>query len=190
VQGIQAGANGETSDIGPCDVFLADSLNSLEMQGESGQLSGGKQSGQLLFFGMEDDPEHFLDAICLGASGYLLNEASSEDIVQAIKMVARGEAVCPPKLCMVLFQRIFAANEGRLAAIGAQDSRTHNLTMRQRQLMDLVSRGLSNKEIANRLNLSQCTVKNHIRRVMRNVDAESRHQAVDLMRASGVLPLA
>jgi len=57
-------------------------------------------------------------------------------------------------------------------------------------LMDLVSRGLSNKEIANRLNLSQCTVKNHIRRVMRNVDAESRHQAVDLMRASGVLPLA
>jgi DNA-binding NarL/FixJ family response regulator len=76
----------------------------------------------------------------------------------------------------------------QIEAIGAQDSRTHNLT--QRQLMDLVSRGLSNKEIANRSNLSQCAVKNHFQSVMRNVGAECRHQVVDLMRASGVLSLA
>jgi DNA-binding NarL/FixJ family response regulator len=192
VQGMHpgVGAGAQSDGTTPCDVLLVDSLNSIRASGESEPNPEGSPASHLLFFGMEEDPERFLEAICLGASGYLLNDASSEDIVQAIKMVARGEAVCPPKLCMFLFQRIFAASEGRLLVNEAQDARTHNLTMRQRQLMDLVSKGLSNKEIATRLNLSQCTVKNHIRRVMRNVDAESRHQAVDLMRASGVLPLA
>jgi DNA-binding NarL/FixJ family response regulator len=56
------------------------------------------------------------------------------------------------------------------------------LTQRQRQLMSLVAMGLSNKEIAANLNLSELTVKNHIYRVMRQVDAESRHEAVALIR--------
>ena len=116
--------------------------------------------------------------------GYLLNDASSEDVVQAIKLVARGEAVCPPKLCMFLFRHFAATCGNRL------EEDAHGLTMRQRQLMDLVSKGLSNKEIAIRLNLSQFTVKNHIRRILQNVDAETRYQAVDVMRARGILPLS
>jgi DNA-binding NarL/FixJ family response regulator len=56
--------------------------------------------------------------------------------------------------------------------------------------MRLVERGLTNKEIAVNLNLSEFTVKNHIRRVMREVDADDRHEAVDAIRASGLLPVA
>jgi DNA-binding NarL/FixJ family response regulator len=56
------------------------------------------------------------------------------------------------------------------------------LTQRQRQLMSLVAMGLSNKEIAANLNLSEFTVKNHIYRVMKQVDAQSRHEAVTLIR--------
>jgi DNA-binding CsgD family transcriptional regulator len=66
----------------------------------------------------------------------------------------------------------------------ACDSR---LTHRQVQLMNLVASGLSNKEIATTLNLSQFTVKNHLRRVMRQVEATNRYDAVELMRASGLL---
>jgi DNA-binding CsgD family transcriptional regulator len=57
------------------------------------------------------------------------------------------------------------------------------LTQRQRQLMSLVAMGLSNKEIAANLNLSEFTVKNHIYRVMKQVDAQNRHEAVHLIRA-------
>lgn len=57
------------------------------------------------------------------------------------------------------------------------------LTQRQRQLMSLVAMGLSNKEIASNLNLSEFTVKNHIYRVMKQVDAQNRHEAVHLIRA-------
>ncbi len=63
----------------------------------------------------------------------------------------------------------------------------NSLTHRQLQLMNLVAQGLSNKEIAASLNLSEFTVKNHIRRVMRQMEAESRHEAVDLIRATGHL---
>ena len=63
------------------------------------------------------------------------------------------------------------------------------LTYRQRQLVSLVARGLTNKEIAANLNLSEFTVKNHLHRIMKRVQAESRHEAVDVVRAGGVLPV-
>jgi DNA-binding NarL/FixJ family response regulator len=62
------------------------------------------------------------------------------------------------------------------------------LTNRQRQLVALLAGGLSNKEIAANLNLSEFTVKNHIHRIMREVDAENRYEVVDVVRASGLLP--
>jgi DNA-binding NarL/FixJ family response regulator len=64
------------------------------------------------------------------------------------------------------------------------------LTYRQSQLVALVARGMTNKEIAANLNLSEFTVKNHLRRIMRQVDADSRHEAVDVIRAGGLLPNA
>ena len=64
------------------------------------------------------------------------------------------------------------------------------LTYRQRELIALVAQGLTNKEIAARLNLSEFTVKNHVHRIMRNVEAGSRQEAVDVVRARGFLPQA
>ena len=186
--GVSAGREVDVTE--PCDVLLADSLDACRTAGLEAGATEEKPSGHLLLFGMDDSPEEFLDAVRVGAAGYLLNDASSEDIVQAIKMVARGEAVCPPKLCMFLFQHVALGCGYRSQGNEDQGGRTHSLTMRQRQLMDLVSKGLSNKEIAARLNLSQFTVKNHIRRVLQHVDVESRHEAVDVMRARGILPLA
>ena len=66
----------------------------------------------------------------------------------------------------------------------------YGLTYRQRQLVVLVAKGLTNKEIAASLNLSEFTVKNHIRRILRQVDAQTRYEAVDVIRASGYLPSA
>jgi DNA-binding NarL/FixJ family response regulator len=60
-----------------------------------------------------------------------------------------------------------------------------DLTLRQQQLVSLVAKGLTNKEIATRLNLSEYTVRNHIHRILKQVDAESRSEAVDVIRASG-----
>jgi two-component system, NarL family, response regulator DegU len=142
---------------------------------------------KIMLIGMEDDPEIFLKAIYLGARGYVLKDASALEIVAAIRQVGRGEAVCPPNLCMVLIEHVWSEVQRNLQFRRLTKPSSGRLTHRQVQLMNLVADGLSNKEIATSLNLSQFTVKNHLRRVMRQVEATNRYDAVELIRASGLL---
>ena len=120
----------------------------------------------------------------------MLKEASTSEIIAAVRAVAQGEAAWPPRLCMDLVRHL--SQEYRIKArLGAlAGSVKYALTARQLELMRLVERGLTNKEIAVNLNLSEFTVKNHIRRVMKRVEADDRHEAVDAIRASGLLPVA
>lgn len=141
---------------------------------------------RILLIGMEDDAEIFLKAIRLGASGYVLKDASAMEIVSTVRQAGRGEAICPPNLLMVLFEHLWTEERWSLEGIRSTGP-SSRLTHRQVQLMNLVADGLSNKEIATSLNLSQYTVKNHLRRVMRQVEATSRYDAVELIRASGLL---
>jgi two-component system, NarL family, response regulator DegU len=169
-----------------CDTVLTDfspgSSNSIllrDLHDENSQL-------KIILIGMEDDPEIFMNAVRLGARGYVLKDASALEIVTTIRRVGRGEAICPPSLCMVLIEHVWNEERRKLQSPGSATSNSR-LTHRQVQLMNLVADGLSNKEIATSLNLSQYTVKNHLRRVMRQVDATNRYDAVELMRASGLL---
>lgn len=79
-----------------------------------------------VFFGMEEDPDCFLRAIRSGARGYLLKEASSEEIVSAVCRVAEGEAICPPRLCMWLFEYVASQRKAL-----RDDSEKTNGAMRQ-----------------------------------------------------------
>jgi DNA-binding NarL/FixJ family response regulator len=164
-----------------CDVILTDSIPaSSSALDDSSPFPGG----EVLLVGMEDDEELFLAAVRAGSSGYLLKDASAADVLSAVRSIARGEAVCPPRLCMSLFKWIAA--ESRESSRPDSDSRP-SLTIRQQQLVSLVARGLTNKEIASELNLSEFTVKNHLHRIMKQVDADSRHEAVESARAHGYL---
>jgi len=136
---------------------------------------------------MNEDPDVFLKAVFLGICGYLLKDASAVEIVAAVRAAVRGEATCPPSLCMTLIQHLSKKKQERLETSDPQNGDRKALTPRQLQLIRLVANGLTNKEIAANLNLSQFTVKNHIRRVMRQMEAASRHDAVNLIRASGQL---
>jgi len=170
-----------------CDVVLTDCFDntarSTFLRDIVDQLSGVK----LLLFGMNDDPDVFLKAVFLGICGYLLKDASAAEIVAAVRAAVRGEATCPPRLCMTLIQHLSKKKQERLETSHPQIGDRKALTPRQLQLLRLVADGMTNKEIAANLNLSQFTVKNHIRRVMRQVVAASRHDAVNLVRATGQL---
>jgi DNA-binding NarL/FixJ family response regulator len=138
---------------------------------------------RVVLFGMDEDSDVFLQAVRLGVNGYVLKSASASELVDAVRSVAQGEAFCPSKFCKILF-RALASEASQQAAIAEQRAGMRfELTQRQRQLMSLVAMGLSNKEIAANLNLSEFTVKNHIYRVMKQVDAQNRHEAVHLIRA-------
>jgi DNA-binding NarL/FixJ family response regulator len=170
-----------------CDVVLTDyfdnTTGSAFLRNVLDQDSGVK----LLLFGMNEDPDVFLKAVFLGICGYLLKDASAAEIVAAVRAAIRGEATCPPNLCMTLIQYLSKRSAEEFEPSHPQNGDRKALTPRQLQLLRLVANGLTNKEIAANLNLSQFTVKNHIRRVMRQVEAANRHDAVDLVRATGQL---
>jgi DNA-binding NarL/FixJ family response regulator len=165
-----------------CDVILADSIPDSAAPSDD-PAAAAVPGAELLLVGMEDDEVQFLSAVRAGSSGYLLKDASAADVLSAVRSVSRGEAVCPPRLCLTLFK--WVADEARETS-RSSDSRP-SLTIRQQQLVSLVARGLTNKEIASELNLSEFTVKNHLHRIMKQVDAESRHEAVESARAHGYL---
>jgi len=174
----------------PCDVLLVSSVETLRAIGQGTHAAEGLGKAKVLMFGMDEDQETFLQAVRLGARGYLLKEASSAEIIAAVKGVAQGEAICAPRLCKWLFEYVSKGPLPRSGEVEQQGSPAAELTCRQRQLMALVARGMTNKEIASSLRLSEFTVKNHIRRIMAHLHADSRHAAVDAIRMSGLLPSA
>jgi DNA-binding NarL/FixJ family response regulator len=139
---------------------------------------------KIILIGVDDNEESFLQAVRSGAVGYLVREASALDVLAAVRAVARGEAVCPPQLTLALFRHF--ANQRR--GVPYYRSRVElGLTRRQHQLVSFVAKGLTNKEIANTLHLSEQTVKNHMHRILRQVNAEDRYQAVETIRSFGLL---
>ena len=165
-----------------CDVLIVDSAEVKRLEANITVESIGEIPYKTILIGMGSDEEQFIAAIRSGATGYLLQDAASSHVVAAVRAVFRGEAVCSPQLCSALFR--FAVQRARETHLQNSTSRP-DLTLRQQQLVALVAKGLTNKEIASRLNLSEFTVRNHIHRILRQVDASSRSEAVDAIRALG-----
>lgn len=165
-----------------CDVLVGDCLlpdGAISiLAADEGKTRGCK----ILLVGMEPDEEQFLAAVRSGVVGYLLQDASASDAVSAVRAVHRGQAVCPPRMCSALFRVV--AQTTREVPLQNSASKP-DLTLRQQQLVTLVAKGLTNKEIASHLNLSEFTVRNHIHRILKQVDAGSRSEAVETIRAHG-----
>ena len=164
------------------DVLLIDSFHITWPAAKIADETGGQAAYKTVLIGMEPDEELFMAAVRSGVMGYLLKDASASDLVAAVRAVHRGEAVCPPQLCSTLFR--FVAHVIEEMPIKRSAPRP-DLTIRQQQLMVLVAKGLTNKEIASRLNLSEFTVRNHIHRVLKQLDAGSRSEAVEVIRSHG-----
>jgi two-component system NarL family response regulator len=170
----------------PHDVLLLNSLETLRALGQGAEATEFFEKIKIVMFGMEEDTECFLQAVRLGISGYLLSDASSGEIIAAVHGVTQGKAICPPKLCKILFGYVskeISLHSGKVEKCGQPAG---DLTCRQRQLMALVAKGMTNKEIAENLQLSEFTVKNHIRRVMTHLQADNRYAAVDVIRTGGL----
>src|SRR5438105_9127448 len=165
-----------------CDVLVVASFQTNCLPASITLECIGQLSLKVVLIGMDCDEEEFLAAVRAGVTGYLLKDASASDVVAAVRAVFRGEAVCPPQLCSTLFR--FVAQVAREISLQNSASKP-DLTLRQQQLVTLVAKGLTNKEIASQLNLSEFTISNHIHRILKQVDAVSRSEAVETIRASG-----
>jgi DNA-binding NarL/FixJ family response regulator len=130
-----------------------------------------------------DEDELVLEALRSGASGFLLKDTSPEQLLDAIEVVAAGEALLHPRVTRRLIERFVALPQPRPA--------THDdgLTDRERDVLLAVSQGLSNHEIAARLHLGYGTIKTHVSHLLTKLDCRDRAQLVMYAYESGhVLP--
>jgi len=140
---------------------------------------------KVILIDMDDNSEVFIKCVRAGAVGYLLKDASAADVMSAVRLVGQGQAVCPSQLCMSLFRTV---TRQWTSFPSARIKIELGLTRRQQQLIPLIAQGLTNKEIANHLHISEQTVKNHIHRMLRRVGASDRLQVIDLTRNQGIYP--
>jgi len=127
----------------------------------------------------ETDIVEFVKA---GGAGLILKSASIDDFIKTIRKVAQGENVLPQVLTNSLFSQIIE-NTINSSKIDTQDS--IRLTPREREIIDLISEGLSNKEIAQRLHIATYTVKSHVHNILENLALSTRLQVAAFARTEG-----
>jgi DNA-binding NarL/FixJ family response regulator len=122
-----------------------------------------------------DEDAYIYGALQAGASGFLLKYAPAEDLLAAIRVVARGEAMLAPAVTRRLIEQF-----ARRAPNSAAAARIASLSPREREVLQLVARGLTNAEIADALVVAPATVKTHVARLLEKLGARDRVQATAL----------
>ena len=159
------------------DVLLMDSLSGLSSNLQPvSNLHRLHPNAKVLLIGMEEDERTFLEAVQFGVAGYLFKDASAMEVISAIHAVAEGEAVCPSRLNMALFR---AVARGRSSNATFKPKTELRLTRREQELVPLIAQGLTNREIASQLNLSEQTIKNHVHRMLRKARVDDRLSVVE-----------
>jgi DNA-binding NarL/FixJ family response regulator len=129
-----------------------------------------------------EQDDYIFGALSAGASGFLLKRTRAEDLLAAVHTIADGESLLSPSVT----SRVIGRMAKQPTPDAARDARLNELTAREREVLALVARGMSNGEIAATLVIEQSTVKTHVKRVLGKLDARDRVHAVIFAYESGL----
>jgi DNA-binding NarL/FixJ family response regulator len=189
-------ARAERPDVIMMDIRMpeVDGLEATRRIAADGDLAGVKV---VILTTFETD-DYVYQALRAGASGFLVKDAEPEDLIRAVRVAARGEALLSPSVT----RRLIATFAGRARAAGPGTAEggqrdaprrprpgcdLSRITEREREVLSLVAEGLSNDEIATRLYLSPLTTKTHVSHIMTKLDARDRAQLVIIAYESGLV---
>ena len=143
----------------------------------------GLEHVRILILTTYDADAYVFEALQAGASGFLLEDAGPAELLQAIRVVATGEALLAPRIT----RRLISQFTVRRTVVKAADDRLSVLTEREREVLSLVGRGLSNHEIGAELFLSPATARTHVSRAMVKLRARDRAQLVVIAYQTGLV---
>ena len=130
---------------------------------------------RILMLTVSDEEDDLYEAIKSGANGYLLKEISVEEVAEAIRAVVQGQSLISPSMASKLLNEF---NSLARRAERQEQLPTPVLTTRELEVLKLVAKGMSNKEVAEQLFISENTVKNHVRNILEKLHLHSRMEAV------------
>ncbi len=159
------------ADIGQCVVLM-----DLSMPGMSGieamqRLAAAAPLARPLALTVLADDQHVIEALLAGACGYVVKDATIDEIIQGIRAASRGESMISPRIASRLVHRLREPETVEATLTGGE------LTPRELEVLELLARGLDNSEIARVLYLSQHTIKNHVSSILIKLQVENRVQA-------------
>jgi DNA-binding NarL/FixJ family response regulator len=134
--------------------------------------------GRVIAFGVVDSEQAIIDFAEAGVAGYVPRDAALDDLVAVVEGVMRDEVICSPRVARTLLRRV-----GALARERAPNGPEVHLTSRETQIVALIDEGLSNKEIASRLQIEVATVKNHVHNLIEKLGVRRRAEAAARVRA-------
>jgi DNA-binding NarL/FixJ family response regulator len=147
-------------------------------------LDGADDAPKILMLTTFDLDEYVYEALRAGASGFLLKDTPPEQLVSAIEVISQGDALLSPTITRRVISEFV---KGTGPKPQAQFPRLDDLTAREREVMTLIARGLSNAEIAKTLFVSETTVKTHVARILMKLNLRDRVQVVVLAYESGTV---
>jgi DNA-binding NarL/FixJ family response regulator len=134
---------------------------------------------KVVALGVADTEHDLVSCAGAGVTGYVLREASLDDLIGCLTSVARGEVSCSPRLAAAILRHVEA-----IAARSATSFRRLTMTRREQTVLELVDQGMSNREIALRLTIEVTTVKEHIHNILEKLGVKRRGEAAALFRQS------
>jgi len=158
----------------PPDVLLTD-INMPRMNGIEliRKLLKREKTVNVVILTVNEEDETIFDAFRAGALGYLLKTSTPQDVIEAIRLADRGEAKITPKVAAKViddFRRVKDDDD-------TDDTELYVLSDRESEILDLIAKGLRNKEIANQLCIAEKTVKNHVSSILKALQVNSRTEA-------------
>ena len=172
---VAAGASGDTSllrHVNPQVVLLDVGLRNGDSLRVAEKVKKEFPECKIIVMDLLPVPEEITDFVDGGVSGFIMKDATLEDLVSTIRSVAEGAQVLPPEMNGTLFSRIARDAVAR----GPEALESVRMTPREREVINLIAEGLSNKEIAGRLHIATYTVRSHVRNVMEKLMLHTRLQ--------------
>jgi DNA-binding NarL/FixJ family response regulator len=146
------------------------------------RLAAAAHAPRVLILTTFDLDQYVYEALRAGASGFLLKDATAEELLQAVRVVAAGEALLSPSIT-----RRLIADYARRPPPNERPAALDELTPRELEVLRLIARGLSNRDIARKLVLGDATIKTHVARIFAKLDLHDRTQAVVLAYETGLI---
>ncbi|HLZ34037.1 MAG TPA: response regulator transcription factor [Nitrospira sp.] len=150
---------------------------------DAGRIRAVSTKYKILMIGVPDSEVDILECIERGAAGYLLQDASIDNLIGNVRAIAAGETLCSPRIASLAFSRVAS---GARQINEAWSGNSPPLTRREVEIVGSIEEGLSNKEIAVRFHIEISTVKNHIHNILDKLQLQDRRAAAEYAKKQGL----
>jgi DNA-binding NarL/FixJ family response regulator len=168
--------------LGPDVVLMDVRMPDLDGIAATRELLGAAPGARVLILTTFEQDDYVFGALRAGASGFLLKRTRPEELIAAVHTIAAGDSLLSPSVTRRVIDRMAQQPTPELA----DQPKLEQLTSREREVLELIARGLSNREIASALVVEESTIRTHVKRILTKLDLRDRVQAVIFAYETGV----